>query len=66
MSGLRPKRIPRSLLLIDKLIEVLGQEQKHVRDEIQSRLIHRIRAMEKDCKEASEYFGYVAFCYDVI
>ena len=34
-------------LLVNKLIQALGQEQKHVRDEIQTRIKRHVRDMEK-------------------
>ena len=34
-------------LLVNKLIQALGQEQKHVRDEIQTRIKRHVREMEK-------------------
>jgi hypothetical protein len=34
-------------LLVDSLIQALGQEQKQVRDEIQTRIKRHVRDMEK-------------------
>ena len=34
-------------LLVNKLIQALGQEQKHVRDEIQTGIKRHVRDMEK-------------------
>jgi len=34
--------------IIDKLIEVLGREQKRIRDEIEVRIMRHVRTMEKE------------------